>query len=60
MEGIATMTKIYIWPDDNWCVDEEVEDVAHMSDDYRVVEVSDDWDYDKIEEFVYQLNRALI
>ncbi len=55
------MTKIYIWPDDHWCVEDELEDALQWrSDDYRVVEVSNDWDYDKIEEFVYQLNRALI
>ena len=56
------MTKLYIWPDDDWCTDEDgIGCVDHLTkDDYRVVEVSDDWDYDKIEEFVYQLNRALI
>lgn len=56
------MTKIYIWPDDTWCIEnEDCEDISHcLSDDYRIVEVSDDWDYDKIEEFVYQLNRALL
>ena len=55
------MSKIYIWPDDHWCTEDEYEDMSNgLSDDYRVVEVSDDWDYDKIEEFVYQLNRCLI
>ena len=55
------MTKIYIWPDDTWCTEDDHENVSIiMSDDHRVVEVSDDWDYDKIEEFVYQLNRAMI
>ena len=55
------MTKIYIWSDDHWCIEDELEDAPPWrSDDFRVVEVSNDWDYDKIEEFVYQLNRALI
>lgn len=56
------MTKIYIWPDDNWCVEDELESqLQWKSDDYRVVEVSDDWDYDKIDEFVLSTeHRALI
>jgi len=54
------MTKIYVWPDDHWCTDEYgIESAMETrSDDYRIIEVSDDWDYDKIEEFVQQLNRG--
>jgi len=53
------MTKIYVWPNDDWCNEDELEDALQWhSDDFRVIEISDDWDYDKIEEFVYQLNRG--
>lgn len=31
--------------------------LEHMSDDYCVVEVPDDWYYEKVDELVYKLNR---
>lgn len=52
-------TKIYIWPDDTWCFEDEYPyQMNEKSDDFRVVEVSDDWDYDQIEEFIFNLNRG--
>lgn len=54
------MTKIYIWPDDFWCYEEDYEDTNWRSDDFRVVEISNDWNYDQIEEFVYKLNRNVM
>lgn len=34
------MRKIYYWADGTWCDADEIGQFTHMSDDYRVVEVS--------------------
>lgn len=54
---------IFVWCDDGWCFECEYEGYAegtYRSDDYRRIEVSGDWDYDMIDEFVFKLNRGKI
>lgn len=36
------LTKWYVWPDDTYCTDDELEEMNHMSDDYFVVMASGD------------------
>jgi len=32
----ADIEDIYLWPDGTWCYRYELEEMLHMSDDYRV------------------------
>ena len=38
-------SKVCIWPDGTWCLLSEVEEYSWMSDDYRIVRVTE-WDED--------------
>ena len=49
---------IYIWPDDTWCLPDELEEMSHKSDDYYIQEIPDTYTSDQIEQFVYRFNKG--
>ena len=43
---------IYVWPNGTWCSQDEAESYSHMSDDYEVVYVPQEWGYEEIDNYV--------
>ena len=35
------MIRIYVWPDSEWCHEEEIAEYGHKSDDYLLTEIPD-------------------
>ena len=49
--------KICVWPDGEWCFEEDLEEaLRNKSDDYMELLVSTDMDEDAIEEYVVHIN----
>lgn len=46
------MTAICYWPDGTWCYRHELEQMAHMSDDFARADLPEDWDEGGIDAFV--------
>ena len=44
---------IYVWPNGTWCSQDEAESYSHMSDDYEVVDVPQEWGYEEIDNYVF-------
>lgn len=44
------MDCIYVWADGTWCVNGELHEMGHMSDDYEIVPVGDDESYELVAE----------
>lgn len=43
------MRKIYVWADGTWCDEDELYHMNHLSDDFKVIEVSWDLDYEQVD-----------
>lgn len=46
------MISICYWPNGTWCYRHELEQMAHMSDDFARVDLPEDWDEGRIDAFV--------
>ena len=47
---IDDMTKVYIWPDGDWCYEDELQEYSWKSDDYKVyfLQLSNDSDIENV------------
>lgn len=43
------MRKIYIWADGTWCDSEEIWQMGHMSDDFKIIEVDWNLEYEQVD-----------
>ena len=48
--------KIYVWPDDDWCYPDQLQEYQWKSDDYAVVFVDPEADSEEIEAHVHAVN----
>lgn len=48
------MIHICYWPNGTWCYRHELEQMAHMSDDFVRADLPEDWDEESIEKYVEQ------
>ena len=48
---------VYAWADDTWCYADELQEYAHMSDDFASIGLPEDYSYEEIDQAVRDFNR---
>lgn len=54
---MTSKQKIFVWPDDCWCREDELESMSHKSDDFTICYYPENYSDDEIDKSVHWFNR---